>query len=352
MRVRAAGVGVVAEGQAGAGERRAQGACHLLRGGRGRTRDAGALALAFAAGGLLESAICLGALLRRGRGEVGNGRPIILVALVRPGGGRQGELGGGTLRVRVALLRRCLRRRLGDLRRCLGDVVVIAAGVGLGVWARRRHHHGVVPEGRDCFALSLLAVKRLGELAQRVRKNPHVGSRVGRAAGGALHAGAVLAARASGPRLPGDDVVGLEIAVLVRDAGGRVDRADEMGIDGGGVVLYLLRACRVVGAEESVQATRGGEGGPLEQAYVLRDLDDFGLRDGRGSVVPEEELQGDLKEGGAAESQLQGVGLDDTMPVGEEIGTLLVETLVEVGVEKRVPAPGERLRRCVEDGEA
>ena len=69
-------------------------------------------------------------------------------------------------------------------------------------------------------------------------------------------------------------------------------------------------------------------------------------------MVPEEELQGDLKEGGAAESQLQGVGLDDTMPVGEEIGTLFVETLVEVGVEKRVPAPGERLRRCVEDGEA
>ena len=40
------------------------------------------------------------------------------------------------------------------------------------------------------------------------------------------------------------------------------------------------------------------------------------------------------------------------MPVGEEIGTLLVETLVKVGVEKRVPAAGERLRRGVEDGEA
>ena len=63
-----------------------------------------------------------------------------------------------------------------------------------------------------------------------------------------------------------------------------------------------------------VQATRGGEGGPLEQAYVLRDLDDFGLRNGSGSVVPEEELQGDLKEGGASKSQLQGVGLDDAMP--------------------------------------
>ena len=85
------------------------------------------------------------------------------------------------------------------LRRRLGDVVVVAAGVGLGVWSRRRHHHGVVPEARDRFALGLLAIERLGELAQRVRKRPHVGSRVGRATGGALDSGAVLAARASGP---------------------------------------------------------------------------------------------------------------------------------------------------------
>ena len=40
------------------------------------------------------------------------------------------------------------------------------------------------------------------------------------------------------------------------------------------------------------------------------------------------------------------------MPVGEEICAFLVETLVEVGVEKRVPAPGERLCGGVEDGEA
>ena len=40
------------------------------------------------------------------------------------------------------------------------------------------------------------------------------------------------------------------------------------------------------------------------------------------------------------------------MPVGEEICALLVETIVEVGVEKRVPAPGKRLCGGVEDGEA
>ena len=40
------------------------------------------------------------------------------------------------------------------------------------------------------------------------------------------------------------------------------------------------------------------------------------------------------------------------MPVGEQIGALLVEALIEVGVEERVPPPGERLRGGVEDGEA
>ena len=58
------------------------------------------------------------------------------------------------------------------------------------------------------------------------------------------------------------------------------------------------------------------------------------------------------RRGGQPRASCRGVSFNDAMPVGEEIGTLLVETLVEVGVEKRVPAPGERLRRCVEDGEA
>ena len=39
------------------------------------------------------------------------------------------------------------------------------------------------------------------------------------------------------------------------------------------------------------------------------------------------------------------------MPVGEQIGALLVETLAEIGVDERVPPPGERLGGCVEDGE-
>ena len=68
-------------------------------------------------------------------------------------------------------------------------------------------------------------------------------------------------------------------------------------------------------------------------------------------MVLEEELQGDLQEGWTAESQLQGISLDDAMPIGEQIGALLVEALAEIGVDERVPAPGERLGRCVEDGE-
>ena len=40
------------------------------------------------------------------------------------------------------------------------------------------------------------------------------------------------------------------------------------------------------------------------------------------------------------------------MPVGEQIGTLLVEAIVEVGVDERMPAAGESLGRGVENGEA